>query len=110
MAAVVGTCLLGITLIGGWAGVQLQPVSSDVTKKRIVIPSKTSASGVSQILEDAGIIRSARAFHLYSRLTSGTAGFKAGLYRISPSMTAGEVAALLRRGGAQQLPMRSWTG
>ena len=93
-------CGLGAIATGGWAGLQLQPVSGDATKKQVIIPNHTNVAGISHILEDSGVIRSARIFQWYIRLTGNSAGLKAGTFRLSPSMTPGEITSVLHKGGA----------
>lgn len=91
--------------IGGTAGFTysyiqraLQPVNPTSTKEVIVtIPSGTSLKGVSDILQEKGIIRSGTVFHYYCKYKNEN-GFMAGTYRLSPSMSIKELIDTLQQG------------
>ena len=92
--------IVGFLYLYNWFATALRPVSEDRAKKLITIAPRTSAAAIAEILQDAGVIRNSFAFLQYSRLRGGTSSFKAGKYRISPSMTPSAIANMLRRGGA----------
>lgn len=54
---------------------------------------------VAQELEEAGLVRSALAFRLYLQLTETDRNLGEGLYDLSPTMSAAEVAEALAAGG-----------
>lgn len=65
---------------------------------QVTIPEGTPAAAISGILEDNGIIKSARNFTLYSRLHKVASKYQAGQYALSPSMTMEEIAGIISTG------------
>jgi UPF0755 protein len=102
--------------IGGTAGFTysyiqraLQPANPTSTKEVLVtIPSGTSLKGVSDILQNKGIIRSGTVFHYYCKYKNEN-GFMAGTYRLSPSMSIKELIDTLQSGKVYQPVMLKLT-
>ncbi|WP_374049765.1 endolytic transglycosylase MltG [Neobacillus sp. PS3-34] len=76
----------------------LKPVSPGSREQRTVeVPIGSSVSGIASTLEDKGIIKDAHVFKLYVKLNH-EAGFMAGEYQLSPSMTVREIVKSLKTG------------
>ncbi len=73
-----------------WYQTQLKPVSSDGTKKSVVIASGDSTESIAKKLKEAGLIRSELGMQVYMRL-SGKSGLQAGSCRLSPSQPMPEI-------------------
>lgn len=75
--------------IGGlfvWYNRQLEPVGDDHgVLIKIEIVSGSTSDQIGQLLEDNGIIRSAKAFSVYTRLSGARGALQAGQYRLSPA-------------------------
>ncbi len=68
------------------------PVAPTVSKaKAFTIKEGQSAGTVATELERRDLIRSPRLFGLYARITGNTRSLKAGVYRLSPSMTPAQI-------------------
>ena len=93
-----------ISVIGfAWYRLSLRPVdSADASRRPVTIASGLSVRGIGELLEEKGIIRSARAFSLYVRLHRGQGTLQAGDFALSPAMSAGEVADALQKGFSAQ--------
>lgn len=79
-----------------WAYAPAQPGSP--RKVEVEIPEGSSTARIGGILEAQGVIRSALAFRLVSRLQGGDGRLKAGLYLLGPGMAPTEVLTKLVRG------------
>ncbi|MBM7691864.1 UPF0755 protein [Peribacillus deserti] len=90
--------------LGGYFYIQsaLKPVDPENEKiTKVTIPIGSSVSGISNILEDKGIIKDARVFRYYTKFKN-EAGFQAGEYKFSPSMKLSEITASLKTGKVMQ--------
>lgn len=88
------------TAIGGYLYINsaLQPVDQkDQSQKNVTIPIGSSVRGIANILEGNGIIKDATVFKYYVKFRN-EAGFQAGDYQLSPSMTFTDIIAELKTG------------
>ncbi|WP_409301841.1 endolytic transglycosylase MltG [Peribacillus sp. SCS-155] len=69
--------------------------------KTVEIPIGSSVSDISSILEQQNIIKNARVFKYYVKFRN-EAGFQAGKYQLTPSMTMQEIVASLKKGKVMQ--------
>ena len=72
-----------------------QPAGAE---RELIIPYATSAREVANQLKANGIIRDANGFFWYIRLTRQSSQLKAGVYRLKPGSTVGELLRQLRKG------------
>ena len=70
----------------------------DESSVQVDIPQGTTASGISGILAENGVVKSARDFSLYSRIHKLASRYQAGVYALSPSMTMKEIAEIISTG------------
>lgn len=77
------------------------PNASDTSVVEVEIPEGATVSDMGAQLEEQGLIRSAGSFSLYVRLTGTAQNLQAGVHRLSPSMTLGEVVSSLQEGAAE---------
>jgi UPF0755 protein len=94
--------IIGVGAIAGggyfYINSALKPAdSNNKTEKNIEIPIGSTSSGIGKILESNGIIKDARVFKYYVKLKN-EAGFMAGDYKLSPSMTIPEIISNLKTG------------
>lgn len=93
--------VLLLVLLGGfiWYQTQLSPVNADNTELiRVDIASGTTPNQIAAQLEEAGLIRSAQAFSVYTRITGTQNGLQAGTYRLSPSESTPKIVDHLQSG------------
>ncbi|WP_108669498.1 endolytic transglycosylase MltG [Peribacillus acanthi] len=100
--------IIFLVICGSAAGIYafvnsaLKPVNpEDESLKTIEIPIGSSVTGISNILEENGIIKDARVFKYYIKFRN-EAGFQAGQYKLSPSMTFKEILASIKSGKIMQ--------
>lgn len=98
-----GAAVILATLLAGgllYARNLLTPVdvSSNETAEFEVLPG-WGANQVASALEDAGLVKNARAFSLYLRYQNLDREVGEGLYGLSPSMDAAQLASALVAGG-----------
>jgi UPF0755 protein len=99
LLAIVAAALgLGLAGLAAAAYLALRPASSSDSEIVIEIPHGSSLPGVARTLEDAGVIRSARAFALLARLRGVADALRAGEYALAPSLGPGEVLARIVAG------------
>ncbi len=80
----------------------LQPVDKDSkVQKKVEIPIGSSVTGISERLEENGIIKNAKVFKYYVKFKN-EAGFMAGEYELSPSMEIPEIINRLKTGKVLQ--------
>lgn len=87
-------------IVSGFLYIQsaLKPVAPlSKAEKIIEIPKGSTGTGISNILESKGIIKNARVFKYYAKLKKENV-FKAGAYRLSPSMNVPEIINRLKSG------------
>lgn len=93
--------VLAISVIGGgyyYISSALKPVNPESKiEKKIKIPIGSSVTGISQILEENGIIKNAKVFKYYVKFKNES-GFMAGDYTLSPSMTIPTIIENLKTG------------
>ena len=78
----------------------LTPVDKeDTTKIEVVIPSGASVKSIGEILEEKGVIRSAKFFYLYSKIYEIN-DMKATTYVLSKSMSLEQIIEELREGNS----------
>ena len=76
----------------------LKPVDKDSKEMvKVEIPIGSGVSTISNILEDNGIIKNAQIFKYYIKFNN-EAGFQAGNYSLSPSMTLDEIIDIIKNG------------
>jgi UPF0755 protein len=96
--------LIGGVVIGGYFYIDaaLKPVDPDSkTEKEVEIPIGSSVTGISQILEDNGIIKDAKVFKYYVKFKNES-GFMAGDYKLSPAMTFPTIIDNLKTGTVEK--------
>lgn len=96
--------VVGGVLGGGYFYIKsaLQPVNPESNKeKTVTIPIGSSVTGISQILQDNGIIKNAKVFKYYVKFKNES-GFMAGEYSLSPSMTFPIIIDSLKTGKVDQ--------
>lgn len=97
-----------------WSWVSSAPIDSDSlgestedeTAVQITIPSGTSSQQIGRDLEAAGLIRSSKAWRLWSRwlvFADPEGEFKAGTYQFSPTQSLSTVAEKIWKGEVMQL-------
>ncbi|WP_258264591.1 endolytic transglycosylase MltG [Rossellomorea sp. SC111] len=92
--------VIGGTAIGGYLYVNsaLKPVDPDDTKPvKVDIPIGSGVSSIGKILEDKGIVKNSTVFKYYVKFNN-EAGFQAGSYDLTPSMTLNEIVNSLKTG------------
>jgi UPF0755 protein len=72
--------------------------SDDPTEVTFEIRSGETARGISQRLQDAGLIRNADSFRVLLRIQGVDKQLEAGTYRLRRNMTVGEIIAALQHG------------
>ena len=84
----------------GWYDGGLRPVNAEAGAqgKDIHIERNAHVTDIATELRKEGLIRNARAFELYCRLSHAASHLQPGIYRFSPAMTVQEIAAALAEG------------
>nr|WP_035944484.1 endolytic transglycosylase MltG [Kurthia huakuii] len=103
--AIIVTLVL-IVGIWGYFYVQgaLKPVDTESDKSvKIEVPIGSSIDTIAATLEDKGIIKNAKIFKYYTKFNN-SAGFQAGTYNLSPSMTIEEIIKSLKTGKIYRTP------
>lgn len=86
----------GGALLYVWNG--LRPTAASDVPVRITIDRGMKAQRVAELLEEKGLIRSARIFSGWMKLAGEGAKFQAGVYEMTPGMTREEIVAKLNNG------------
>ncbi len=82
-----------------WYNVQLSPVNShDTAKKVVAIKSGTLPAAIADQLKSEGVIRDSTAFLWYARTKGVQNGLQAGTYRLSPSESTPDIIEHLSKG------------
>ncbi|MBN8191060.1 endolytic transglycosylase MltG [Bacillus sp. NTK074B] len=92
--------VIGGTAIGGYLYVNsaLKPVDPDNTNPvKVDIPIGSGVTSIGSILEDKGIVKNSTVFKYYVKFNN-EAGFQAGSYDLTPSMTLNEIVNSLKTG------------
>jgi len=106
LATAIIVTLMLIVGIGGYFYVQgaLKPVDTESDKSvKIEVPIGSSIDTIAATLEDKGIIKNAKIFKYYTKFNN-SAGFQAGTYNLSPSMTIEEIIKSLKTGKVYRTP------
>jgi len=77
------------------------PAGFDGPEQIVLIPEGSGVKSIALSLESAGLIRSARAFHLLS-MFHGEGGLKAGEYAFNPRMSPVEILTIMEQGRVVQ--------
>jgi len=91
--------LVAAVMIGAnwWSG-KLKPVADSGQTQTFVLESGMTASQVAQELQQKNLIRSAEAFRALARKNNADAKLMAGMYSLSPQMSAQEILDTLLKG------------
>ena len=84
---------LGISWLFATADPDPQVAEGEVVE--VEIPEGTGASTVADVLEEAGVIRSAFAFRILARFDDRSAQLKPGVYELQVGMSADEILEIL---------------
>lgn len=82
----------------------ISPVTADpsaAVTARIKVPSGSTFTSVGRMLEEEGIIKSAKAFYYYAKLSKNS--IRAGVYRVDSSMSVKEIQDLFSSGKQEQI-------
>ena len=93
--------ILAIVSVVGviWYTVQLSPVNSgDTSKKLVRIQSGSGPTAIANVLAEEGVIRNQTAFLWYTRLEGVQGQLQAGSYRLSPSESTQDIVTHLTNG------------
>ena len=77
--------------------------SSSQEKISIDIPSGSGTAAIGRILEEDGVIKSARQFKIKSRMDKNDGKYRTGVYELSPSMDMDEIMQILMDGSQNTL-------
>ncbi|WP_226673205.1 endolytic transglycosylase MltG [Rossellomorea aquimaris] len=92
--------VIGGTAVGGYLYVNsaLKPVDPENTKPvKVDIPIGSGVTSIGSILEEKGIVKNSTVFKYYVKFNN-EAGFQAGSYDLTPSMTLNEIVNSLKTG------------
>lgn len=94
-----GACvvLIAVGLGAAWFVRELDPPGGPGAAVQVVIPDGSSAKEIGNLLESAGVIRSASAFGVYTRV-KGIEGLRAGRYQLHRNMAVSDVIRILQGG------------
>lgn len=92
-----------LSSVVGWYSYSLLPLDpSDEARRPLTIRSGLSVSDIGALLEQKGIILSARAFSLYVRLHGAQTALQAGDFLLQPSLSVPEIVTALKRGYSEE--------
>ena len=77
--------------------------SSSQEKISVDIPSGSGTAAIGRILEEDGVIKSARQFKIKSRIDKNDGKYRTGVYELSPSMDMDEIMQILMDGSQNTL-------
>ena len=77
--------------------------SSSQEKISVDIPSGSGTAAIGRILEEDGVIKSARQFKIKSRMDKNDGKYRTGVYELSPSMNMDEIMQILMDGSQNTL-------
>ena len=98
-SALIGLLAIAIGALLWWYAVQLSPVDAAADEMVVVdIVAGSTPGDIAEALEDAGVVRSQRAFLWYTRFEGIQNSLQAGTYRLSPSESTPDIAAHLVNG------------
>jgi len=93
--------LAGCAALGGTLGWLLRPASPFPREVVFEVPRGALLGPVARDLERVGVIKNARAFELFARVTRRGNALRAGEYALSPSLPADEVLERLASGAVR---------
>lgn len=100
----------GTVLGGGLFFVNgLAPMKASDEEVRIVIEPGTSSTGIANLLEEKGLIRSAFVFRYYLRMKNEGSRFQAGEYSMKPGMELDEMITMMNNGDTVGIPTLKFT-
>ncbi|MBM7577733.1 endolytic transglycosylase MltG [Jeotgalibacillus terrae] len=83
----------------------LEPMDeTDENAISVEIPIGSSVDGISQTLEDSGVIKNAQVYKYYLKFNNESE-FQAGTYNLSPAMTLSEITESLKTGRVYHEPL-----
>ncbi|WP_228027548.1 endolytic transglycosylase MltG [Bacillus fonticola] len=98
------TSVIALILVGGgifgyvYVSSALEPVDAESNEMKTVnIPIGSSVTSISDILEEAGIVKNATIFRYYTKFNNES-DFQAGEYQLSPNMELDDIIASLKTG------------
>ncbi len=106
--SLVGVLIIGGAIFWGYNSIQSALEPADPKNNELVeveIPLGAGASTISQVLEDNGIVKSARVYKYYLKFNNYS-NFQAGVYELSPSMTLEEVSTTIQSVGAAPVKLK----
>jgi UPF0755 protein len=96
---IVGVLIAACAAVFAWYTVQLSPVNTgDTSKKLIVVESGTGPKAIAGLLKEQGIIRNEEVFLWYTRIEGVQNNLQAGTYRLSPSESTPDIVKHLTSG------------
>ncbi len=109
---IVGLLLISAVAGGSyWYNVSQQPLSQQEQEDvYISIESGMSSAAIARLLEDEGVVRSALAFRLQTRLMGVAHQIQAGFYALSPNQSLEEVIDILTNGSTASAIIRIPSG
>jgi len=72
-----------------------EPVSTEETTISVTVLEGKSVMQIGEMLEEKGLIRSAKLFYVQEKVSSYHGDIKPGIYELSPSMTPEEMMAVM---------------
>ncbi|MCA9308970.1 endolytic transglycosylase MltG [Candidatus Saccharibacteria bacterium] len=97
LIGVVGAALLATVSAVGWYLSALQPRTRDPVYSVVTVEQGSGTSDIATELQKSAVIKSARAFTIYTRL-SGVNNLQAGTYRLSSADSVPEIATIIADG------------
>jgi len=107
LVAVVGSAAGGLL----WYNSQLASKGSDKNQlERVTIVTGSTPSEIGALLQDKGVIRSAKVFDIYTKISGHRGDLQAGTYRLSPGETIPEIVKHLVNGNVDQFTITFFPG
>ncbi|MFB1080585.1 endolytic transglycosylase MltG [Jeotgalibacillus sp. JSM ZJ347] len=94
-------------LLGAYSYISsaLEPMdAADENAVAVEIPIGSSVDGITQTLEDSGVIKNAQVYKYYLKFNNET-DFQAGTYNLTPAMTLSEITESLKTGRVYHEPL-----
>ena len=103
--------IISTVLVLRWYNTNLQPVDRQQTiKKRFEIAPRTSVDEIARNLKEQGLIKNVDAFKWHLRINGKAADLQAGVYEVSPSDYASEIAEIISSGVLASLKVTIYPG
>lgn len=103
--SILGLLIICAGIVATWWMTSLRPVNADdTTTRQFVVDKGASTDQVATALEQAGFIRNALVFKLYSRLNNKV--IQAGTHLLSPSYSTPQIADKLTQATADELEIQ----